>query len=108
MGRSWSESNTDKGEWGNGEVNGGGGHREIYGVIEKVDSRVRSIERDGCGLRDVHDREFNVIHKRIDKEREDREKMGDKLEKTMNTIRNQILFGIAVAMFLAILAGKFL
>lgn len=102
-GLSFSGLNSDEGR---SLLNGTPELKAIFDTLVKLDERVRLIDRDGCGVRDGHDEALRNLWGRIDEERKARERMGEKFSDKMNMMRNQILIGMGIMLFVAIILGR--
>ena len=78
----------------------------MNGSTEALWEKVNEIAEKGCALRGVHDVALQTLYNEIRMERKEREVMGESIERKMSAIRNQILFGMLLAMVLTLVIDK--
>lgn len=104
--------------------------KALYDEMSLLRAAVQKVAVEGCAHEKTHTEGIRTLHDRIDNEkriretdlreerserkrdiesaRQARETMGKELDKKMESIRNQILVGIIVALTLAVVASKLL
>lgn len=102
----------------------------LYDEVGRLRDELHRVAVGGCAHVDAHTTGLSTLHNRIDNEkriretdireertarikdieagRTARENMERRLNDKMDSVRNQILVGIIVALTLAVMAGKFL
>lgn len=89
-----------------------GDNSSLWRSIEKVQDDVQNLARDGCGHKEWHEKVSEAIRQDLVSERKDREKMGEKLFKKLDTLMAMVLGalgGIIVILlksYLPVILGK--
>lgn len=80
------------------------GNGDVWTVLNKLREDIHTIAESGCAHRDSH----HILREELKDERRERTVMGKELLDRMETIRNQIIFGVAFVMLLAVVADRIL
>lgn len=87
-----------------------GDNSSLWRSIEKVQDDVQNIAREGCGHKEWHEKVSEAIRADLITERKDREIMGDKLFRKLDSLMVMVigaLGGIIVILLKVYLPGGF-